>query len=204
MTETIVIILYLGVFRLAVLALGGLCIYLGYRLFIHGVLNAATVDNAGKEHEGKLNFKWEKLEVALKGAAPGVFFAAFGMIIVVSVLAGNQPSIERLTENKAVDGSVQKSELRGKGSGESQSTLSGDAKGLHDSAWELAAQGLEALKQAQDKSPDDAGLRDSLASFYFIQGKVSDAVAEQRKAVELDANNAAFKKRLELYQQANH
>ncbi len=64
-------IIYLLVFRLAVLLLGGLCIFYGCRLF----LVRSQKKGGGTDDQG-------------------IFFSDFGAIIVIAVLAGNQPDVK--------------------------------------------------------------------------------------------------------------
>ena len=59
--------------RLVAILIGGVAIYLGYRLFLE-------VPSA-RESDGKFTFPWNA-SVALTRVGPGVFFALFGAIVV--------------------------------------------------------------------------------------------------------------------------
>ena len=80
-------VIYLTVFRLAIIGAGVVSILLGYRLFIHGI-TAADQGSAMSSSFGKM-----KLE--LKNAAPGTFFAIFGVVIISVMLVSIPPNFER-------------------------------------------------------------------------------------------------------------
>lgn len=84
-------IIYLLVFRLAVLLLGGLCIFWGYRLFLSLRQQAGDIPSSdqGSELHGRIGGS----ELKVKSTAPGIFFAAFGALIVIAVLSGQQPAV---------------------------------------------------------------------------------------------------------------
>jgi hypothetical protein len=62
---------YLFAYKIACLLSGVICIFLGYRLFLAGLLGPATLEAA----KGSLSF-------AMRNAAPGTFFALFGTFVV--------------------------------------------------------------------------------------------------------------------------
>ena len=72
MSEYSQMILLFGVYRIAVLAVGALLVYLGYRLFVLGVYEKA----------GDLKASWGEKHLVLKQAAPGTFFALFGAAVI--------------------------------------------------------------------------------------------------------------------------
>src|SRR3990172_9230984 len=88
-------IIYVTLFRLAIIATGVISIILGYRLFCKGVFpgegdKGATVeaDIAGSKF-------------TLKSAAPGIFFAFFGVIIISVMMAKGNPEFSLEMLNKA-------------------------------------------------------------------------------------------------------
>jgi hypothetical protein len=64
------------VFRIAVVAAGVVFAVLGYRLFVLGVVGPA----------GHLEAVWRENKILLKRAAPGTFFAFFGVFSIVAAL----------------------------------------------------------------------------------------------------------------------
>lgn len=72
-------IIALGIYRLVTIVIGFLVIFLGYKLFRHGVFEKA----------GELKAAWGGSSLLIKQAAPGIFFTAFGtLIIIVSLTKG--------------------------------------------------------------------------------------------------------------------
>ena len=63
--------LYLFAYKLACLLAGLACVYMGYRLFLEGVLSAASLEAA----KGNAS-------LSLQNAAPGIFFALFGSFVM--------------------------------------------------------------------------------------------------------------------------
>lgn len=62
-----------GIERIIVVLIGGISIYLGYRLF----LKLPHLDS-----EGKITFPWD-ISILLSRVGPGVFFALFGAAVVI-------------------------------------------------------------------------------------------------------------------------
>ena len=81
-------LLYAAVFRLAIIATGTICIVLGYRLF------AARFQFGGERpKDATFGAKLAGLTVTLKNAAPGAFFALFGVIVISVMLAQGNPEL---------------------------------------------------------------------------------------------------------------
>lgn len=78
--------------RLLVTMFGGLSIFLGYRLFLSGVLKVSSAE-------------WEGLGLRMKitRASPGLFFAAFGCIILWTSIHGNV-QVESIKSEAALTG----------------------------------------------------------------------------------------------------
>jgi len=79
-------VVYLITFRLAIIAAGVVSIVLGYRLFTHGI-TAADQGSGMSTSVGTM-----KLE--LKNAAPGTFFAIFGVVIISVMLVSSPPEFK--------------------------------------------------------------------------------------------------------------
>lgn len=71
------ILLLRGIERLAIVLIGGMAIYLGYRLFL--------AVKAEAEGEARINLPHD-VTVMVSRVGPGVFFALFGSIVVVASL----------------------------------------------------------------------------------------------------------------------
>ena len=70
--------LYHYLFKVVPVLISGMCIYLGYRLFILGVTGEASLVVGAKELSGQLI-----------NAAPGLFFAVGGIVsLIISVWKG--------------------------------------------------------------------------------------------------------------------
>ena len=106
--------LYAACFRLGIIAAGIICIYLGYRMFCQGLY---TNDDNDKDMEFQASFAGFKF--VLKNAAPGIFFAAFGSVIIsIMIYSGNPELImehqdhvsqEAASENKTQTKTLEKS-----------------------------------------------------------------------------------------------
>ncbi|MFK7800363.1 MAG: hypothetical protein AB8G95_01910 [Anaerolineae bacterium] len=102
-------IVYLMLYRLSIIATGALSIYLGYRLFLSGLFPYAV--------EGS-SFNAEILgnTFSLQNAAPGIFFALFGVIVIVIMIVRSPPEVGITTSGKKVDaetGEVTEFQARG-------------------------------------------------------------------------------------------
>lgn len=202
-------IVYLLVFRLAVLVLGGLCIFCGYRLFLVRWQRKDGADDQGGELSGKIGSS----ELTIKSAAPGIFFSAFGAVIVIAVLAGNQPDV-KYDEQR----SSPQADSQGKGTAQAVATARGvylrdpprssvpqDAGAAsYSRIVRDLPEAIEQLKTAVNLVPDNPDYHDLLARLLFAWGEADKAAAEQRLAVDkVDAaRKADFQARLDLYEQA--
>lgn len=81
--ETVVYLLYLASWRLAVVGAGAMCIYLGYRLFALGF-------DAGKT---EMQFDRGGSSVKLRNLAPGTAFALFGAVLIGTLVVSAPPEI---------------------------------------------------------------------------------------------------------------
>jgi hypothetical protein len=84
-------ILYLTITRMAITAVGAMCIFLGYRLFLaragklESLASASTTASATTADGNKYSFKT---------AAPGVSFALFGALIIIVMMFVNPPGLD--------------------------------------------------------------------------------------------------------------
>jgi len=93
MDNEIVMIIYIMVYRLAIIVSGILCIVVGYKLSFNKDLS--TTEGSGK-------LKISKMEFIFKKVAPGTLFAAFGIIIIstMTITGGPEYSKTRIIETK--------------------------------------------------------------------------------------------------------
>lgn len=85
MTEFTQIALAITGYRVFTIIIGLVFAYLGYKLFCKGIY----------EQSGDLKAAWGKYTLVLRQAAPGIFFALFGVIIIsISLIQGI--NIERI------------------------------------------------------------------------------------------------------------
>ncbi len=95
MTVSTAFIIYLILFRLSIIFAGIISIILGYRLFCRDI---GTEKSAGQGAE--LNAEIGASKIALKNAAPGIFFALFGVVIIGIMFATGGPEVTMKTLRK--------------------------------------------------------------------------------------------------------
>jgi hypothetical protein len=79
MSEAIILILSLTIYKVVTILAGLAFAFMGYKLFIHGIFMGA----------GELHTNWENRSLVLRKAAPGTFFALFGtLVLCVSLWRG--------------------------------------------------------------------------------------------------------------------
>ena len=181
---------YLLLFRLAIIALGSLCIFLGYRLF------SRPLPNKSAEQTPELSAKFGDKELLLRSVGPGVFFAGFGALITVSVLFGNAP--EFILKDKQGE---QQTALTMRSDGDLPSTVAATQALLlaqQEKAQTLAQHALKLSATPQEK----AEALSILASFAFAVGKVDEAINYQSQALAALPDNHILQKRLAAYQLA--
>ena len=87
MEQYTIVILYLLFFRLAIITAGVVSIILGYKLFVKGVYGESTNENTS------FDATVGNMKMSLKNAAPGTFFALFGVIIITVMLLQDPPGM---------------------------------------------------------------------------------------------------------------
>ena len=73
------VVLYLAVYRLGIIGAGIVSIYVGYRLFLSGLFPYAVEGSAFSAEVAGATF-------SLQNAAPGLFFALFGTIVIIVMI----------------------------------------------------------------------------------------------------------------------
>jgi len=153
-------IIYLASFRLAIIAVGGLSIVLGYQLFAKGLFPEQTANSTTFQAElGKTKF-------SLKNAAPGTFFALFG-VIIISMMLLNAPAEVNYSKNNGGE------------------TIQGESKA------EPTAVSKESFKMRGAKDNRQLALDlNALAWVEYDAKNYKKAVAFSRLSLHLDAGNA--------------
>ncbi len=91
--------LYASFFRTSVLFVGAMSMYLGYRLFT--VRTGASVASAKpeKSEQSELVVRTDKVQLALRSTAPGIFFSFFGVILIVSMIVSASPELRMTSDD---------------------------------------------------------------------------------------------------------
>ncbi|MEQ9217892.1 MAG: hypothetical protein RLO17_07620 [Cyclobacteriaceae bacterium] len=82
-------IIYLILYRIAIILVGLASIYFGYRLFLNGVFGVQKVK--GSDFEANIGSN----KFYLKNAAPGTLFALFGVILISNMMLSGSPELTR-------------------------------------------------------------------------------------------------------------
>ena len=192
-------ITYLLLYRFAIILLGAFSIYLGYRLFTQVLPSKKTLDN-NAELKGKIG----TIEFSLKKAAPGTFFAAFGAIIIIMVLADNPPEFSKVTHAATAiepnnTGHTTKILVR---DGCDSDKLPETSQEYHDAIWKHYDKMLGLAKNLVEISPGEGQYQDTLAGLYFIDNDFTNALKTQEKAVQYLPQNENLQRRLKAYRTA--
>lgn len=195
-------LLYLMSFRLLIIGLGGMSIYLGYRLFVDAMGRRRKSSDNSVEMEAKFGDN----QLTLRNAAPGIFFAAFGAGIVVVVLAGSPPEFSFTTSRGEVSSENGNITLADKTSPMMRSDWTLRAEEVPETAEMADKQAKQLFKevfrltaQAAKMEPDNADYQDSLAGLYFITGEFDLARQHQQKAAALAPERKDIQQRLAAY-----
>jgi len=183
-------IIYLASFRLAIIAVGGLSIVLGYQLFAKGLFPEQTANSTTFQAElGKTKF-------SLKNAAPGTFFALFGVTLISMMLVNapaevdyskNSDSKSTQGETKAVSTPVYNESLKMRGAQDNTQL----AQDLHALAWDeydakhyKKAVTFSRLSLSLDS--ENPQLMDTLATMLSKVERHKEALEYKIKAATLD------------------
>ncbi len=96
MDVKIAFIIYLILYRLAIIAVGAVSITLGYRLFCKGIGSRSEEEKKPGTEGGngaESRIKLLGMEFMLKGGAPGTFFAIFGVVIISAMIVSGGPEM---------------------------------------------------------------------------------------------------------------
>lgn len=201
--ELTIAVAYLLTFRLAVIILGGLSIYLGYRLFTSAI---SVSETTGKSEGSELIGKIGTAELTLKSAAPGTFFAAFGALITISVLVVSPPEVQWPGGGVATVRSVIPSE--GNPPIITPHVVRGDDAQEVD--WDQEKEAIERIVAAAlQRSVELARERPTIASHFdlkarleFASGDPDRAFRTQEQALNLENGNGDYLRRKRAYEEA--
>ena len=82
-------LIYLGLYRLGIVAAGVAGMWLGYLLFRRGLAAGGTTTDGETTLEADIGGN----TLSLKGAAPGIFFALFGAGLIVAMVVTGAPGV---------------------------------------------------------------------------------------------------------------
>jgi len=155
MNMQLYIIIYLLVYRLAIITTGTICVILGYLLFCKGVLT-----------ESNIKVKMTKMEFLFKKAAPGTLFAFFGIIVISLMITSKYPGYTSKTITNSNNGDskiIHNEQFRGKGKNDFKKSAS-------KSSSEIAIRGSKI-------SAHEQGI------LYEKEGKFDEAIQMYHKAI---------------------
>jgi len=184
-------VIYLAIFRLGIITVGGVCIILGYRLFINGIES-----NKKKSKETSINADFGKWRFVLNDAAPGTCFALFGSAIICFMLysGGPEMTLTQIRKN-ALDESSKKvgtgvDEFSVQLRSDDQSPISQALQtGKYYAQTNNTSKAVNAYQKAMTYMTDPMNY---LAWNYQEQGEIELALAYAKLAVQLYPKNAAY------------
>lgn len=193
MTDSIVFLIYAAVYRLAVLAVGALSIWLGFHLFNNVSGKGKSADSAGSASAEGGGFK-----LRLTSILPGTYFALFGTVIVSVMLWKGEPP--QLNEKKVITVPKNNSE---RDAVLTQETLmresdcqGGNLDGITYEVEKLSKPNLTFAEAAEPLS--------KIACFYSQKNRSGEAVAAARLAsYGADEKKSLLKKLLKVMADGN-
>ena len=207
-------IIYLAVFRISIIFVGAMSIFLGYKLFVKGITSSGESDSGIEASIGGTQFN-------LTNAAPGTLFALFGIIVISTMIVDSPPEVsygnKTQTNSVAVGNEVSQSSeewaVRGGNSGEEGSTLDAALNNKEDKklavllnnyAWKIYKEGdvdsaAIYARLAYSYDPEHANIIDTLAELLFEQSRFSEALEFKQKAANKDPK---YKQGIEKYEAA--
>lgn len=185
-------IVYAIAFRLAVIASGLACVYMGYRLFILGVMPGGGGSEIGADAGA--------IKLTVKNAAPGTVFATFGALLIIVMLVQGMPELNR-TESAAGSEVTRALTMRGEDETVAESLARGRALERAGDA-DAAIRAYAGAFDGRDRRLAEiaAPLR-AIAGVYQAQGRHDEAAAYAGLANEIDRDDAAG---LALWAEAQH
>jgi hypothetical protein len=226
-----IFLIYITLFRLAIIAAGVVSIVLGYRLFFRAVGRADGGDQ-GTSFDANIAGSG----FTLKNAAPGIFFALFGVLVISIMFAQGSPelTLETLKDAARVEGrgepapALARLTLRGKDyplqtliqqgvEAEHRNDIPGAMRAYQDALVLIATpmnhlawlyqqhgrsdEGLPLAQLAVQLSPEKAEFLDTLAVILCKTGKQSEALPVMEKAARLQPSR--FGERLQRFTQGS-
>src|SRR5271157_2374657 len=184
MTFVNAVLLYLLLFRVAIVAAAVVSVVLGYKLFCRGI-GTATGGGAGSTIESSI----VGARLTVKNAAPGTAFALFGAILIVVMLIQSSPSVTWESMSKWRPSSA------AQGPAENEQTNKIVMRGSEqDTIASLTALGIEYEKNGDTANAERSYAKavavmaepiNDLAWLYFRSGRVKEAVGLATLAVQL-------------------
>ena len=181
-------LIYAAFFRCIVIIAGVVCIILGYKLLLKGILPPPTT-NATAE--------LGTIKLSVKNAAPGTCFALFGVWIIVSMLIHGNPELVLEGVSSSIKDVTNPISVRLKGPSNAQNNF--DAyyqEGLKHEASANYAESRKAFSLALAE-PDltfDTAARalNQVAWGYLQEARLDEAIAISRVSILADQTNADF------------
>jgi len=214
-----VFVLYLAVFRLAIIGTGIMSVLLGYLLLVKGVFPKTGMKAPGKGEEVTAQFAGAKF--TLRNVTPGTCFALFGVLVIAVMLFKAPPEVTlEFLEKGGVKAVLRGGEVgevpshsskalaylnqgdKMKASGTVQEALGLLAGPLNDFAWVLSKTDPESPQAglladlAVSITPRDPNFLHTLAEIQYKDGKKQEAMKTLEKASRL---NPIFKDQLEKW-----
>ena len=193
------VIVYLALFRLTIIVAGIVSIVLGYKLFCRGVWPDIS---ARGEADVSVDIDIAGQRFTLKNAAPGTFFALFGVIIISVMFAAGPPEmVQDITANQTEQkkSNVSSFALRGAGDEVALSrnellTRLKEAAGAYRSGDFLEADSIyESIRHALEASSDSlALLSNEWANRYLWESKNHLALEKAQLATKLRPDDADY------------
>jgi tetratricopeptide (TPR) repeat protein len=184
--EEILSVAYLLILKLSIVAASTCSIICGYKLFMAGI-HGKSAGNTSAEVDSK---DWS---FRLKSYGPGLFFALFGMVIIVCLIVSSPPSFEKTDSEEIKDGNsiVQSRSIKMRSGNALFDELVSEAKAAYkmQNLEASTAHYEQALLQLAEPLND-------LADLYRLQKRFDDAHALSDLALKLSPGNSNFQKTL--------
>jgi tetratricopeptide (TPR) repeat protein len=173
-------LIYVTVFRLAIVGVGALAILLGYRLFCR------YPRLRGTHQPDELNAKFGAFAVALRHAGPGTAFALFGTTLIVAVFVQGNPQLTLdVLDRASVDpGARAPYKLTLRGNADTVDTLISSGVAL-----ERQGDSKRAIEQYERSTALLALPMNQLAVHYLAEKRTEEALALARLAATLSPRN---------------
>ncbi len=188
MTITSAFIIYLVLFRIAIIAAGTVSIILGYKLFCKGI---GPDDNSKKGTDADV--KIAGTSIKLKNAAPGTCFALFGVVIISTMFITGGPGLTLKTLKDTAKKDFASGPMTTEGQFEVM--LRGNGKDALSAAtrqglfYEEKKDTTKAIAAYEEAVSLIAVPMNNLAWLYLKEGRIEDSISLSQIAVQLTPNN---------------